>query len=147
MPPDPLPPPPPHPTRYLPQGFLVNGAQVEGAILCLPDAWLMWDVAAFSHITPESLAILDLMAPPPEFLVVGSGAAMQRLPEQLHQQLARRGVAVEVQDTVSGGRGARRGVPGGGGLGCCSSPAPRSPAWVGCLDPGQPTAARVPRAV
>ena len=65
---------------YLPGGFIVNNTQVDGPILCLPEVWLLWDVAGWRDVTPDSLAILDLMAPPPEVLVVGCGAAMRRLP-------------------------------------------------------------------
>ncbi|KIZ01075.1 hypothetical protein MNEG_6889 [Monoraphidium neglectum] len=84
---------------YLPGGFILNNTQVEGAILCLPELWLMWDVVTLRDVTIESLAILDLMAPPPEVLVVGCGARVRRLPEALTRQLAERGIAVEELDT------------------------------------------------
>eukprot|EP00882_Tetradesmus_deserticola_P032765 GHRQ01037334.1.p4 GENE.GHRQ01037334.1~~GHRQ01037334.1.p4 ORF type:complete len:110 (-),score=29.40 GHRQ01037334.1:273-602(-) len=87
--------------RYLPHAFLVNNVQVEGAILCLPHSWLLWDVQSFSDITPKTLAILDLLDPPPEVLVVGCGAAMKPLPQQLQEFLRARNVAVESLDTVS----------------------------------------------
>jgi hypothetical protein len=60
----------------------------------------MWDVVTLRDVTIESLAILDLMAPPPEVLVVGCGARVRRLPEALTRQLAERGIAVEELDTV-----------------------------------------------
>lgn len=86
---------------YLPHAFLVNNVQVEGPILCLPDTWLLWDVQSFSDINPKNLAILDLLDPPPEVLVVGCGAAMQPLPQQLQEFLRARNIAVEMLDTVS----------------------------------------------
>jgi len=61
----------------------------------------MWDVASLAGVTIESLAVLDLMAPPPEVIVIGCGARMRRLPATLAAQLAARGIAVEVLDTVS----------------------------------------------
>jgi NADH dehydrogenase [ubiquinone] 1 alpha subcomplex assembly factor 3 len=73
---------------------------VEGAVLCLPELWLMWDAPRLSGLSLDALAVLDAMAPPPEVLVVGCGARMRRLPEALSAQLAARGVAVEVLDTV-----------------------------------------------
>jgi NADH dehydrogenase [ubiquinone] 1 alpha subcomplex assembly factor 3 len=79
---------------------VVNSVQAEGAVLCLPDTWLLWDVQAMADITPASLAILDLTDPPPEVLVVGCGAAIQQLPQALQQHLRARGIAYEVLDTV-----------------------------------------------
>lgn len=92
--------------RYLPHAFIVNNAQVEGPILCLPDTWLLWDVQTFADINPQTLAILDLLDPPPEVLVVGCGAKMQPLPQQLNDYLRARNIAVESLDTVSVGRAA-----------------------------------------
>lgn len=60
----------------------------------------MWDVRRLRDVSMESLAVMDLMTPPPEVLVVGCGARMRRLPQALMQQLADRRVAVEVLDTV-----------------------------------------------
>ncbi|KAF8073178.1 ndufaf3 [Scenedesmus sp. PABB004] len=84
---------------YLPHAFLINGVQAEGAVLCLPESWLLWDVAAFADVTPAALAVLDLVDPPPEVLVLGCGAAMRRLPAHLAAHLAARGIAAEVLDT------------------------------------------------
>jgi uncharacterized protein len=96
------------PRSYLPSGFILNNTQVEGAILCLPDLWLLWDARDLSSVNMQSLAVLDLMAPPPEVLVVGCGARMRRLPDAFIEELRRRGIAVEVLDTVRG-PAARRG--------------------------------------
>jgi NADH dehydrogenase [ubiquinone] 1 alpha subcomplex assembly factor 3 len=87
--------------RYLPHAFLVNNVQVEGPILCLPDSWLLWDVQTFNDVNPQNLAILDLLDPPPEVLVVGCGAVMRPLPQQLQDFLRARNIAVEMLDTVS----------------------------------------------
>jgi uncharacterized protein len=88
--------------RYLPHAFIVNDAQVEGPILCLSDSWLLWDVQTFSDaINPQNLAILDLLDPPPEVLVVGCGATMRPLPQQLQEFLRARNIAAEMLDTVS----------------------------------------------
>lgn len=90
-----------HSCRYTPTGFIVNGIQVESPILCLPDTWLMWDVSGFNDINSASLAILDLMEPAPEVLVVGCGRSMIRLPQALQQELESKGISVELLDSVS----------------------------------------------
>lgn len=84
---------------YLPGGFILNNTQVDGPILCLPELWLMWDVGSLADVGMDSLAVLDLMAPPPEVLVVGCGARVRRLPEALLAQLAERSIAIEALDT------------------------------------------------
>lgn len=91
----------PHAARsYLPHAFLVNGVQVEGPILALPDTWLLWDVRGWHDVTPASLAVLDLLDPPPELLVLGCGDGMRPLPAELRAFLDARGIAAEVLDTV-----------------------------------------------
>eukprot|EP00775_Hariotina_reticulata_P011083 gene11083-11239_t len=85
--------------RYLPHAFIINNTQVEGPILCLPESWLLWNVKEFSDISSENLAILDLVDPAPEVLVVGCGAAIRPLPAELQQFLKARGIATEVLDT------------------------------------------------
>lgn len=63
----------------------------------------MWDIKTFSDINPSNLAILDLLDPPPEVLVVGCGASMKPIGQELQQHLIARGIAMEVLDTVSSG--------------------------------------------
>lgn len=89
------------PPRYLPHSFVVSNVNVEGPILCLPDTWLMWDVKGFDDITPDSLALLDLVDPPPEVVVVGCGSKIRQLHPALSQHLRARGISVEALDTVS----------------------------------------------
>lgn len=89
-------------TRYLPHSFIVNTVSVEGPILCLPQSWLLWDVKGFEDITPDSLAILELIDPAPEVVIVGCGSRIRPLPPTLTQHLRARGIAVEALDTVSG---------------------------------------------
>jgi hypothetical protein len=110
---------------------------VEGPILCLPDSWLLWDVQNFSDINPQNLAILDLLDPPPEVLVVGCGATMKPLPQQLQEFLRARNIAVEMLDTV--GRGMWR--EGGGGGTLCVTAGLGDMAWhavssAGLVAPG-----------
>jgi uncharacterized protein len=90
-------------TRYLPHSFIVNTVSVEGPILCLPQSWLLWDVKGFNDITPDSLAILELIEPAPEVVIVGCGSRIRPLPPTLIQHLRARGIAVEALDTVSVG--------------------------------------------
>lgn len=84
---------------YLPHAFVVNTVNVEGPILCLPETWLLWDVKGYDDITPASLALLDLVDPPPEVVVIGCGSKIRPLHPLLQKHLHARGIAVEALDT------------------------------------------------
>jgi len=107
---------------YVDDGFVINSVQVTGAVLCLPESWLMWDLggAAGGGIagggeaaagprgldalisSPEhALAVLDLVHPPPDVLVLGCGArAPARPPARLRAWLRGRGASLEVLRTA-----------------------------------------------
>lgn len=56
--------------------------------------------SVFHRWTPNMLAPITLVDPPPEILVIGSGARMHRLPDILRKFLLENGVQIEVQQTV-----------------------------------------------
>jgi uncharacterized protein len=118
---------------YTDDGFVVNQVHVKGAILCLPETWLMWDVDLEGYeddsddakegrrkitsggaappnnekndldalVPPETLAVLDLVHPPPEVLVLGCGArAPARPPARLRAWLRERGASLELLRTA-----------------------------------------------
>lgn len=51
--------------RYTDTGFLVNDVAVDGALLCLRNLWVRWSPSSVAEVTPESLAMLLLLRPPP----------------------------------------------------------------------------------
>ena len=51
--------------RYTDTGFLVNDVTVDGALLCLRDLWMRWDVPSVGGVTPDSIAMLFLLRPFP----------------------------------------------------------------------------------
>jgi len=52
-------------------------------------------------MTIESLALVDLVKPAPDLVVLGTGRAIQRIPEALQKALEERNVAIEAIDTVN----------------------------------------------
>jgi hypothetical protein len=40
--------------------------QVPGSVLASPDLFLLWRPRTMAEVTPESLALLDVLDPPPE---------------------------------------------------------------------------------
>lgn len=85
--------------RYFERGFIVNNVQVEGAVLCCSDLWALWRVKGVAGITPDSLAIVDLVDPKPEIVVIGCGSTMGPLSNAVQDFLNARGIAYEAQDT------------------------------------------------
>lgn len=50
-------------------GFIVNDVQLDGAVLCYNDMFLLWNIDAFSDVSIESLALLDILKPAPGWCV------------------------------------------------------------------------------
>lgn len=55
---------------YLEDGFTVNKEPVKGAILCINTLCASWKARNLSDVTVESLALLDIINPPPGILMV-----------------------------------------------------------------------------
>ncbi|CAD7695875.1 unnamed protein product [Ostreobium quekettii] len=87
---------------YSQHGFSVQGIQIVGGVLAFQDLWLQWRPETPDKVTPESLALLQLVRPLPELLVFGMGPEMRRLPDELALWLRRQEVDVEAMATVSG---------------------------------------------
>ncbi|CAK0784264.1 hypothetical protein CVIRNUC_007468 [Coccomyxa viridis] len=84
---------------YTAEGFTVNSTDVQGAVLCLSNLVLHWNVRNLSEVTVDSLAVLDVIKPKPDIVVIGCGENIQRLPDALTRGLAAKGIAVEVAST------------------------------------------------
>ena len=90
------------------QGFRDGGFSVDGivhrALLLTPERALAWDPPALDALGLENLAPVLDMAPPPEFLILGTGAAMAIAPRGLVRALDARGIGVEAMDSRAAAR-------------------------------------------
>lgn len=80
-------------------GFYVGDVQVEGSIICVDDLWFQWNPKRYQDIDMDSLALLDIVLPVPELLVLGCGNTIQSVPDELLQSLRERYVSIEALDT------------------------------------------------
>jgi uncharacterized protein len=80
-------------------GFRFAGMSHRGSILCLPDGIWAWPVASPEAISTETLAPVLSEAGRPDFLVLGTGDALWRLPEALQFTLRDARIKVEVMQT------------------------------------------------
>lgn len=80
-------------------GFMVGDVQVEGSVICVGDVWFHWKPERYEDITVDSLALLDVVLPIPELLVLGCGPVIRQVPEDLMKGLRERFVSIEAVDT------------------------------------------------
>lgn len=92
---------------YNSRGFTIHGNRVFGPCAVLPQSVVQWNVGSHHDITEESFSLFWMLEPRIEIVVVGTGNKTERLPSQILQTMRRRGIAVEVQDTVGPGLGTR----------------------------------------
>ncbi|KAK9908324.1 hypothetical protein WJX75_006074 [Coccomyxa subellipsoidea] len=84
---------------YASNGFIVNNEDVEGAVLCTGTLCTVWNVQQPEDITLDSIALLDLITPAPDLLIIGCGRASMRLPKAFTDGLSSKGISVEAIDT------------------------------------------------
>jgi uncharacterized protein len=95
----------PKPEGPIVQGFAGSGFMVDGrvyrALMLTPESAREWE-------TPElSLAGLEpalALQPPPEFLLIGTGATLSFPPRALVRALEARGIGVEAMDSRAAAR-------------------------------------------
>ena len=85
------------------RGFRVDGGVYEG-LLITPERADGWAPPPIDTLGESDLASLLALDPPPEFIVLGTGAAMARPPAALLAGLSARGVGVDFMDSRAAAR-------------------------------------------
>jgi uncharacterized protein len=85
---------------YTDTGFVVNGVDYEGSLLCLPRSAYLWGPKTFPEITPDSLALVPSIFPNIEILLVGSGERTRRPNDRLIAHFREKGIVVEQMTTL-----------------------------------------------
>lgn len=85
------------------RGFSIDGATYQGALLT-PVRVESWVPPPIAQLTVEHLELLLALEPQPEFLIVGTGAAMAFPPRALVRTLEERGIGVEAMDSRAAAR-------------------------------------------
>jgi len=90
------------------QGFSGGGFSVDGgvyrALLLTPEFAREWAPPALADLTLGDVAELLALDPAPEFLILGTGAAMAFPPRPLVRALEERGIGVEAMDSRAAAR-------------------------------------------
>ena len=80
-------------------GFRFADMSHRGSILALPSGIRAWPVGDIGAITPGDLAAVLAEAPPVEFLIVGTGATLVRLPAAVRDVLSAAGISTDEMQT------------------------------------------------
>jgi uncharacterized protein len=82
-------------------GFTVNGIHMRGSVLVFPHFTLLWNVTSMVDVCPRNAAVVHMVRPKPELLLLGTGEDMENINPSLFAYFQRRGVSVEPMSTVS----------------------------------------------
>ncbi|ARO29909.1 NADH dehydrogenase domain-containing protein [Rhizobium sp. NXC14] len=80
-------------------GFRFADMSHRGSILCLPSGIYGWDMDVSKPLTPENFRRVLDEAADIEVLLVGTGAELHRLPDELKQVLKARGISSDPMST------------------------------------------------
>ena len=85
-------------TGFSGQGFKIDGDKTAGGVLLTPEWWRPWD-----GVLDEG-ALEPLTALVPEFIIIGTGARLNRPPRDLILALESQGIGVEPMDSRAAAR-------------------------------------------
>lgn len=90
------------------QGFGARGIIVDGhayaGVLLTPETATAWEAPPLGALGVDDLAPLLAMDPPPEFILLGTGASMAFAPPALVKDLDERGIGLEAMDSKAAAR-------------------------------------------
>ena len=85
------------------RGFRVSGVTYEGALLT-PETASAWTAPALAALDEADVAPLLALRPPPEFVLLGTGAALAFPPRAFVAALEAKGIGVEAMDSRAAAR-------------------------------------------
>ncbi len=80
-------------------GFRFAHLSHRGSLLILPSGMHAWDVTELKHLTPLSYADVFAEKSDMDFLLLGSGARMQRPSKSVRDAFEKNGLALDFMDT------------------------------------------------
>jgi uncharacterized protein len=84
-------------------GFVVGGARFEGLYLT-PERAVSWPPLLVSALTLDDLKPLLDLRPPPEFILLGTGAKLRFPPAAFRRDLEEKGIGLEAMDSRAAAR-------------------------------------------
>ena len=96
-------------TGFTAHGFKLDGdnlgpRRVDSSLVLTPISAMPWDAPALDALSIDAMAqVLDL-SPAPEFMLLGTGAALAHPPRAFIQAMETRGIGVGVMDSRAAAR-------------------------------------------
>jgi uncharacterized protein len=96
-------------TGFTAHGFKLDGdnlgpRRVDSSLVLTPISAMPWDAPALDALSIDAMAqVLDL-SPAPEFMLLGTGAALAHPPRAFIQAMETRGIGVEVMNSRAAAR-------------------------------------------
>ncbi|XP_039262820.1 NADH dehydrogenase [ubiquinone] 1 alpha subcomplex assembly factor 3-like [Styela clava] len=87
------------PTNIVGGGFKFHDRIIMGSIALLPRTVLKWNISNVEDINEAAFSIFNVIYPPIDLIIVGTGAKVERLNPVVMSAVRQRGVHLEIQDT------------------------------------------------
>ncbi|MDA0231464.1 MAG: MTH938/NDUFAF3 family protein [Proteobacteria bacterium] len=80
-------------------GFRVGGERYEGSLIVAPEQVWPWAISDITQLTAESVAVVLTADPSIELLLIGCGARVERLPQDVREALRSHAIIVDDMET------------------------------------------------
>ncbi len=80
-------------------GFRISGVRYEGSVLLFPDQTQPWPITSIENLTEDSLEAVMAAEPAVEILLVGCGANMAFIEEEIRRPLREKGITIDSMDS------------------------------------------------
>lgn len=84
--------------------FRISGQIHTGSVLVFPDQTLAWPVSDIKRLTTEDLSLLTARDPAVEILLIGCGANMAFIADDIRASVRERGTVIDAMDTGAAAR-------------------------------------------
>lgn len=85
-------------------GFRISGVRYEGSVQVLPNKTSNWSVASLDDLNVESLDDIINAEPAVEILLIGCGANMGFIEENIRKPLREKGITIDSMDSGAAAR-------------------------------------------
>ncbi len=85
-------------------GYRVSGVRYEGSVLVFPDKTEPWSIASMEDFTLDSLEAIAKADPAVEILLIGCGASMTFIEDNIRAALREKGITIDAMDSGAAAR-------------------------------------------
>eukprot|EP00238_Polyblepharides_amylifera_P003142 CAMPEP_0196591436 /NCGR_PEP_ID=MMETSP1081-20130531/69605_1 /TAXON_ID=36882 /ORGANISM="Pyramimonas amylifera, Strain CCMP720" /LENGTH=191 /DNA_ID=CAMNT_0041914797 /DNA_START=232 /DNA_END=807 /DNA_ORIENTATION=+ len=86
---------------YGKDGFLINNVEYWCSVMCSNKIAFQWKIVSPKDITVESLALVHLLDPTPDIVIIGTGARMCQISPEVSEHFKQAGIALDIMSTVN----------------------------------------------